>query len=156
MAEPNVATQHNKKNEGFGPYKAGSQYPKGDPAKGRDEEKDIPFFIVGPQIPMRDRRAYLVDQATKNEAANDEINAKQVEHNQKLAEIMFEALDPDKIREETTQEAIDEIDRHSPEGAKAAREQRLKMLAANEARLSGQPVAAKPHTPPPPPPEQKK
>lgn len=126
--------------EGFGPYKAGSKYPKGDPAKGKDPDKDIPMFIKGPQIAMRDRRAYLLDQAQKNEAANDEVNAHQVEANQKIAEIMFEALDPDKIRDETTEAAVEEIDTHTPEGAKKAREERQKVLDANQARLSGQPV----------------
>lgn len=153
MAEAIATPPHNKAKGKDTPYKAGPQFAEGDPAKGRDPEKDIPFFIEGPQIAMRDRRAYLLDQAAKNESANDEINAKQVEHNQKLAEILFEALDPDKLREETTQAALDEIDSHTPEGAEKAKEQRLKILAANKDRFAGLPAAAKPpvHTAPPPP-----
>jgi hypothetical protein len=130
-----------KEGGGFGPpYKAGSKYPKGDPAKGKDPEKDIPMFIKGPQIAMRDRRAYLVDQAVKNEAANDEVNAKQVENNQRIAEIMFDALDPDKLRDETTEAALEELDRHTPEYAAAARAERQKIL-----RL--QPLYRRGHTP---------
>lgn len=125
---------------GFGPYKAGSKYPKGDPAKGKDPEKDVPMFIKGPQIAMRDRRAYLVDQAVKNEAANDEVNAHEVENNQRIAEIMFDALDPDKLREETTEAALEEIDRHTPEYAAAARAERQKIL-----RLA--PLYRRGHTP---------
>ena len=120
-----------KEGGGFGPpYKAGSKYPKGDPAKGKDPEKDIPMFIKGPQIAMRDRRAYLVDQAQKNEAANDEVNAHEVENNQRIAGIMFDALDPDKLRDETTEAAIEEIDRHSPENVEKQREFRQQLLAA--------------------------
>lgn len=153
MAETNVATTHKgqaegdaaKRGGGFGPYKAGPQYAKGDPAKGRDPERDVPMHIKAPTVAMRDRRAYLVDQAVKNESANDEVNAKQVELNQQASEAMFEALDPDKLRDETTEEALEELDRHTPEGAQKAREQRLKILAANQARLTGQPIA-KSHT----------
>ena len=117
---------------GFGPYKAGSKYPKGDPAKGRDPDKDIPMFIKGPQIAMRDRRAYLVDQAQKNEAANDEVNAHEVENNQRIAEIMFDALDPDKLRDETTEQAIDEMDRHTPENVEKQREFRQMLLRGRD------------------------
>jgi hypothetical protein len=145
MTEPNAATAaKNQGNEGtnqgksgggFGPpYKAGSKYPKGDPAKGKDPDKDVPMFIKGPQIAMRDRRAYLVDQAVKNEAANDAVNAKEVENNQRIAEITLDVLDPDKLRDETTEAALEELDRHTPEGAAKAREERLKVLAANPER----------------------
>lgn len=147
MAEPYANQQaksqgnEGKAGGGFGPpYKAGSKYPKGDPAKGKDPDKDVPMFIKGPQIAMRDRRAYLVDQAVKNEAANDEVNAKQVENNQRIAEVMLDVLDPDKLRDETTQAALEEIDRHTPEYVAAAREQRAKIL-----RL--QPLYRRGHTP---------
>ena len=142
MAEPHANQQaKNQGNEGFGPpYKAGSKYPKGDPAKGKDPDKDVPMFIKGPQIAMRDRRAYLVDQAVKNEAANDEVNAKQVENNRRIAEIMVDVLDPDKLRDETTQAALDELDRHTPEYVAAARAERQKIL-----RL--QPLYRRGHTP---------
>ena len=141
MPEPNAATQAktqgNEGKAGFGPYKPGPKYAKGDPGKGRDPDKDIPFFIKGPQVAMRDRRAYLLDQAAKNESANDEVNAKQVENNQKIAEIMFEALDPDKVRDETTQAALDEMDRHTVEYVEAARAQRQKILALAPLRARG-------------------
>jgi hypothetical protein len=148
MAEPyaNQQAAKNQGNEGkagggFGPpYKAGSKYPKGDPAKGKDPDKDVPMFIKGPQIAMRDRRAYLVDQAVKNEAANDEVNAKQVENNQRIAEVMLDVLDPDTLRDETTQAALEEIDRHTPEYVAAARAERQKIL-----RLA--PLYRRGHTP---------
>jgi hypothetical protein len=145
MAEANATTTHNKgagerdreRREGFGPYKAGPQYAKGDPAKGRDPEKDIPMYIKGPQIAMRDRRAYLVDQAVKNESANDEVNAHEVANNQRIAEIMFDALDPDKLRDETTEAALEEIDRHTPEYVEAARKQRQEILRLAPLRARG-------------------
>jgi hypothetical protein len=118
-------------------YKAGTQFPKGDPAKGKGEMKEVAVF--GPQNPIahRDRRAYLIDQAAKNEAANDELQAKQVQANEKLAEIMVEALDPDRLRDETTKAALEEEDRHTPAYAAAARSNRTEILRLSALRRRG-------------------
>jgi hypothetical protein len=118
-------------------YKAGGQYAKGDAAKGKGDLKDVAVF--GPQNPIahRDRRAYLEDQALKNQSANDELQAKQVENNKKLADLMVEALDPDKLREESTKAALEEVDRHTVEYADAARAQRQTMLREMHLRAGG-------------------
>jgi hypothetical protein len=125
------------KNKSTG-YKPGPEFEEGDPAKGK-ESHDEKVAVFGPPntIAMRDRRAYLIDQAEKNQAANDEIQAKQVEANAKLADVMVEALDPDRLREETTQEALDEIDTHTPEYAAAARAQRQQILRTMHLKAGG-------------------
>jgi hypothetical protein len=57
-------------------------------------------------IAMRDRRAYLLDQAQKNQDANDELNAIQVRKNRRAMAGMGVMQDPDVQRETSMQTAI--------------------------------------------------
>jgi hypothetical protein len=118
-------------------YKAGGQYAKGDPGKGKGDPKEVAVFGPSNTIAHRDRRAYLEDQALKNQSANDELQAKQVEANKKLGDLMVEALDPDKLRDESTKAALEEVDRHTEEYVAAARENRQTILRTVHLRAGG-------------------
>jgi Fe-S-cluster formation regulator IscX/YfhJ len=87
-------------------------YPVGDAAKGRiDPDKpDAP-------IPMRDRRAYLIEQANLNEAANDELNAMQVQQNIRVQEMLEERenADPDTVRAESMETAVMTLKSQDPD-----------------------------------------
>lgn len=98
------------------PDQKASEYAKGDAAKGKIDPKDPDRYI-----PMRDRRAFLVDQAEKNEAANDELNAIQSEQNTKFMKVMKEldpVIDPDRMREESMETAVAALKMHDPEEMK--------------------------------------
>jgi hypothetical protein len=90
-----------------------TDYPVGDVAKGRidPDNPDRP-------IAMRDRRAYLIDQAEKNEAANDELNAIQTQQNIRAQEMFDERAnpgDPDVMREESMETAVAALKMHDPD-----------------------------------------
>lgn len=137
MTADTLDNKHATKSKNTG-YKPGPEFAEGDPAKGKEShEEKVAVFGPPNTIAHRDRRAYLLDQAEKNQSANDEIQARQVEQNAKLADVMVEALDPDRLREETTQQALDEIDTHTVEYATAAREQRQIILRTMHLRAGG-------------------
>jgi hypothetical protein len=118
-------------------YEAGPQYDEGDPAKGKLDPEEQAILTSGTTIPIRDRRAYLLDQAAKNESANDELNARQVEANKKLGLVMAEITDPDRMRDESMESAIEEIDRHTVEYANAARASRQEAMRTMHLRAGG-------------------
>jgi hypothetical protein len=90
-----------------GNYKEGSEYPEGDATKGKPD-------LANPvEIPMRDHRAYLLDQAEKNQRANDELNAMQVEQNRRFNQTNLLLADPDYQRDTSMESAIAEINRHT-------------------------------------------
>lgn len=110
-------------------YEAGTDYPEGDPAKGKlDYEKIAEAEQPEQQIAMRDRRAYLLDQAQKNQDANDELNAKQVEQNNRLHVGTAMMQDPDLQRDLSMESAEAEIDMHTPEYVENARKNRAEIL----------------------------
>jgi hypothetical protein len=120
------------------PYEEGPQYEEGDPAKGKLDPEDQATIMRGGQtIPIRDRRAYLIDQAVKNESANDEINAREVEANKRIADTMVQVLDPDRMRDESMENSLAEIDMHTQEYADKARAHRQEVLRANALRGQG-------------------
>lgn len=138
-------------------YKEGPGYQEGDASAGRIEPKEEPAILTSdPLIAARDRRAYLVDQAVKNESANDELNAHQIENNKKLADIMKPIVDPDEMRDESVEASIAELDEHTPEAvekAKAFRKQLLAKQASGGAPGTAAHGVARPAPPiaPPPP-----
>jgi hypothetical protein len=131
-----VATRARNYNESPAEFEAGSKYPKGDPAKGRIDPVALTEGQTAEQIPMRDRRAYLLDQAEKNEAANDELNAIQTDQNKRLQLAQNLIQDPDVMREESMETAKNALMAHDPETHKQIAEHRHKL--AQQHVLRGQ------------------
>ncbi len=111
-------------------YKEGTKYTKGDPAKGRIVPEDLTLGQVAEQIAMRDRRAYLVDQAEKNEAANDELNAIQVDQNKRLQLVQNILQDPDEMRDSSMETAVAALKMHDPDERKKRVAAKQKEVAA--------------------------
>jgi hypothetical protein len=110
-----------------------TEYPEGDPEKGRiDPEKQADCITIE-QIAMRDRRAYLKQQAERNEAANDELNAIQVEQNKNLQFAQSNLQDPDVMRENSMDQAKAALEMHDPNYVRNTQQQRRDMR--REARL---------------------
>jgi hypothetical protein len=104
--------QYNENRKGAAPVKS-TTYEKGDILKGRIDPANPDRLIA-----HRDRRAYLVDQAEKNEAANDELNAIQVEQNSRLQFAQNLIQDPDEQRENSMPTAINALKMHDPDNVK--------------------------------------
>ena len=120
--ETAVATRNRQYNE------SPKEYAKGDIAKGRLDPDNPDAYIA-----HRDRRAFLEDQAAKNEAANDELNAIQVEQNNRAAEAFREldpVLDPDKQRADSMETAVAALKMHDPDERKKAIEANQKNAKA--------------------------
>jgi hypothetical protein len=126
-----------RKSEDENEHKPGdvTEYPEGDPEKGRLDVEEQAECITLEQIPMRDRRAYLVQQAERNEAANDELNAIQVEQNKRVQFAQSLLQDPDVMRETSMDQAKAQLQLHDPEYVRSTRDQRREMR--REARLRG-------------------
>jgi hypothetical protein len=106
-----------------------TEYPAGDPDKG----------VLDPENPMRpiahrDRRAYLLRQAQRNEAANDQLNAMQVAQNRRVMEGTAYLQDPDYLREVSMETAQAAIMTHDPETVKKNRDELAKRLKARQER----------------------
>jgi hypothetical protein len=136
-AQAKEAKDRNRAKTKEQPYEPGPQYEEGDPAKGKLDPEEQAIITSGITIPIRDRRAYLLDQAAKNESANDELNARQVEANKKLGLVMAEITDPDRMRDKSMETAIAEIDMHTQEYADNARAHRQEVLRTNALRGQG-------------------
>jgi hypothetical protein len=83
-----------------------TDYEDGDADAGRLDYNAQAQVDADAIIPMRDRRAYLIQQAERNEAANDELNFIQVQKNRRAAAGMGVFQDPDYQRETSMQTAI--------------------------------------------------
>ena len=106
-----------------------TEYPEGDPDKG----------ALDPENPMRpiahrDRRAYLLRQAQRNEAANDQLNAMQVGQNRRVMEGIAYLQDPDYLREVSMETAQAAIMTHDPETVKKNHEEMAKRQKARQER----------------------
>jgi hypothetical protein len=95
-----------------------TEYPEGDIEKGRIDPEELTEGQTAEQIAMRDRRAYLLDQAEKNQAANDELNAIQVEQNKRVQLGQNILQDPDEMRESSMETAINALKQHDPDERK--------------------------------------
>lgn len=88
------------------------------------EEGDIANGRIDPEdperrIPIKDRRAYLLDQAEKNQAANDELNEIQEGINEKYRKIQGNGIiDPDEQRDESMETAKAALLMHDPDERK--------------------------------------
>lgn len=106
-----------------------TEYPEGDPDKG----------VLDPENPTRpiahrDRRAYLLRQAQRNERANDQLNAMQVAQNRRVIDGTAYLQDPDYLREVSMETAQAAIASHSPEAVKKNRDEMAKRLKARQER----------------------
>lgn len=100
-----------------------TEYPEGDPDKGAlDLSTQTPQLIA-----QRDRRAYLIRQAERNEAANDQLNAIQVAQNRRVAALPALLNDPDYLRETSMETAQAALMTHDPENIRQNREQALEL-----------------------------
>jgi hypothetical protein len=106
-----------------------TEYPEGDPDKGALDPEN-------PTTPIahRDRRAYLVRQAERNEAANDQLNAMQVAQNRRVIEGTAYLQDPDYLREVSMETAQAAIASHNPEAVKKNRDEMAKRQKARQER----------------------
>jgi hypothetical protein len=112
---------YNENREGAAPVKTTS-YPKGEIAKGRIDYEKQGDCDTNEVIASRDRRAYLIDQAEKNEAANDELNAIQTDQNKRLQRVTSMFQDPDVQRENSMQTAVAALKFHDPDEVAKRRE----------------------------------
>jgi hypothetical protein len=129
---PETAFAQGKSAEDYDPdnYKEGSEFSEGDATKGKPDY-EARLYGVPEELPMRDHRAYLLDQAEKNQRANDELNARQVELNQGLHRTSAVIVDPDYQRDLSMESALADVDMHTPEAREKRRESRAAMRAAN-------------------------
>jgi hypothetical protein len=118
-----VATRHRSYNEDV-------KYAKGDAAKGRVDPVKLTEGQVAEQIAARDRRAYLINQAEKNEAANDELNAIQVDQNRRLQLVQNIIQDPDEMRDASMETAVAALKMHDPDTRKKDAEAKQKKIEA--------------------------
>lgn len=112
-------------------------YPEGDIEKGRIDPEELTEGQVATQIAARDRRAYLIDQGEKNEAANDELNAIQVEQNKRVQLAQNILQDPDVQRSESMETALNALKAHDPDTRKKtvdAAKKHNEKLAADKAK----------------------
>jgi len=119
-----------------------TEYEEGDIDKGRIDFDAQANGILADVIPMRDRRAYLIDQGEKNEAANDELNARQVEQNRQVQFVQSNLNDPDVMRESSMESAIADLDMHDPERAPEAIEEKRRFRAELWGENTGEGVQA--------------
>lgn len=115
-----------------------TEYPKGEIEKGRIDYEALAECDTANDIPMRDRRAYLINQAELNEAANDELNALQVAGHRRLHEATAFMQDPDWQRENSMQTAIASLEMHDPEKVLANRDERREQRRVRRIELRAQ------------------
>jgi hypothetical protein len=105
----NVPFAEGKTPESYAPdsYKEGKEFPEGDAAAGKpDFEERANQLRGGAPRAQRDVRAYLKDQAEKNEAANDEVNAQFLEGERRTGAVAGIILDPDYQRDMSLQSTL--------------------------------------------------
>lgn len=104
-----------------------TEYPEGDPDLGAldPENPDRP-------IAHMHRRAYLIRQAERNQAANDALNAIQVAQNKKVGEVSAYLQDPDYMRETSMETAITALKAHDPEEVEKRRDAQIKLRKERE------------------------
>lgn len=137
MADTNKKPTNKAKAEDEPKFKPGdvTEYPEGDPEAGRIDPEEQAECITLEQKPQRDRRAYLLQQAERNEAANDELNAIQVEQNKNVQFAQSNLQDPDVMRETSMEQAKAQLEMHSADYVRSTQESRREMR--REARLRG-------------------
>jgi hypothetical protein len=106
-----------------------TEYPEGDADAGAINP-DLPTRPIA----QRDRRAYLIRQAERNEAANDQLNAMQVAANKKVGEVTAYLQDPDYMRETSMQTAVTALKAHDPDEVQKRHDAQAKMQKAREDR----------------------
>ncbi len=91
-------------------YNPESEYPAGDPTKGKPDFQRLAEGGDYPPIAMRDHREYLKSQALKNERANDEAQARFVEGFKEKRKVLGVTMDPDFMRDKSMQQLELETD----------------------------------------------
>jgi hypothetical protein len=97
-----------------------TEYPEGDADAGG---LPLETAVQAQLLAQRDRRAYLIRQAERNEAANDQLNAIQVAQNRRVAALPALLNDPDYLREVSMQTAQAALMTHDPVNVRKNREQ---------------------------------
>jgi hypothetical protein len=126
-----------------GNYKPGKEFPEGDPTKGKPDFEERANGCATTVLPQRDHRAYLLDQAAKNEAANDEANAIQVERLRRKKKTLGLVMDPDWQRDNSTESTLATLRAGDEETADETRERIRKTREAirNTQKERGLPVS---------------
>jgi hypothetical protein len=112
-----------------------TEYPEGDPDKGALDFDNLDNRLIA----HRDRRAYLIRQAERNEAANDQLNALQVLQNRRVQRGTNALSDPDYLREVSMVTAQAALKAHDPDVVKKNHDEmakRLKMRQEREAKAA--------------------
>lgn len=104
---------------------------------GKYTAEELSEQVAARQIPIRDRRAYLLDQARRNEAVNDEVNARETDRINAGRDAMVLVNDPDQIRENSLQSSLADLDFHTPEGER-------KLMASRDAIAKARQEAGNP------------
>jgi hypothetical protein len=116
-------------------------------------EREKQFISYDPATrPIKERRQYLMQQAEKNQEANDQINAAEVKFLHRYdAKTPAPTEDPDKLRDKYVKAAIAEIDMHEhdrdPTVMQAQRDFRDDHFGVKTGMIPPHP----PHPPAPPP-----
>jgi len=113
---------------------------EGDPEKGHYTAKELADRFNPRLIPIRDRRAYLIDQALKNEAVHDEFNAHEVQAINDRRKKFAMAVDLDQIREDTLAAGLAQLDLATDEGQQNIARNRQAMAEARRADHNPTPV----------------
>lgn len=114
---------------------------EGDPAEGHLSQRELADQQIGGRIiAARDRRAYLIDQALKNEAANDEVNARETDARNEARLRGAGVIDPDRMREESLASSLADAEAHTEEGAEKRAQSRKAIADARAERNDPSPV----------------
>lgn len=97
---PKGKTADDYKPENYDPE---SEYPEGDATKGKPDFQALAEGATE-HVVMRDRRAYLISQAEKNQAANDEAQAQYIEGLKGTPQPIGLVNDPDFQRDKSMQQ----------------------------------------------------
>jgi len=113
---------------------------EGDAEEGHYSVEELAEQIRPRLITARDRRAYLTEQAEKNEAANDEVNEAETDLINEGRDRLAVFLDPDKMREENLGSALADIKMHTDEGREDRAKSRQEIANARKERGDVSPV----------------
>lgn len=115
--DKNLDFAEGKSAESYKPeaYEPGPEFEEGDATKGKLDYRTTNDYDPNKFIPIRDRRAYLLDQAAKNESVNDELNAMQVRQNANVQMASNLIHDPDYQRDLSMESAMAELEMHDPD-----------------------------------------
>ena len=113
---------------------------EGDVEAGHLSRRELAEQISPRIINARDSRAYRIDQALKNEAVNDEVNARETDIKNEARLRGAAALDPDQLRESSFESSLADLELHTEEGQEKLAASRKAIAEARAERGDPSPV----------------